>query len=496
MGSIWAVARVTIREALRQKMAVALLVLLAVLLPALGFMVEGDATLPGQAQMFLDWSLRSSRLVLAFMTIFVSCATIAWELKYRQAYVTLTKPLARWQFLTGKWVGIAILNLMLLGCVGLVIEGFAWNFRGRPPLQFNGWSAWPSWNDSAVELKGLTEQQRMDEQRDRDILLKEVLVARRSLTPIKPIDQMEDEVSRMIEQRKSEGRMPTDKTELAFRQELYLQLQQQYRSVDPLSAKTFKFSGLHDARRQGYVQIRYRIEPGRSTPNEMMSYAWQVGVERKTEPLQYDRINEPVRTLHTLRVPATAISEDGELHVAFINVNPRNPRGTFAASAIFSGEKGLEVLYPVDAFEANLVRALLMVWVQLLFLSALGLFAASFLTFPTAALMCLLIFFAGSGVSYLLESISWTMKDDAAVVSQSITKMMRPALYAFLGAIPDFARYTPAEAMVDGRVVSWSWNGSPSLSRSMVYIGLVRTSLVLLIGCLILRRREVAQVVV
>ncbi len=86
MRSIWAVARVTIREALRQKAAIVILVLLAVILPVLGFTVSGDATLYGRAQMFLDWSFRTSRLLLGLMTMFIACGTIAWELKYKHAY--------------------------------------------------------------------------------------------------------------------------------------------------------------------------------------------------------------------------------------------------------------------------------------------------------------------------------------------------------------------------------------------------------------------------
>jgi hypothetical protein len=495
MRNIWAVARVTVREALRQKAAIALLLLLGVLLPTLGLSIKGDATLPGRAQMFLDWSLRSSRLILGFLTVFVACGTLAWELKYRQAYITLVKPLPRWQFLVGKWVGVGLLNLGLLACVGAVIEGFTWNFRGRPGLTFAGGHL--RWKDEAVPLVGLTEQQRNNEQREREILLREVLVARVSLKPVPPMKEIMDEIDRIIEQRKDEGRMPAGQGVREFREELLAGKLRDYATVAPLSDRAFKFRGLSTAKRSsGFIQIRYCIEPGQSTPNDMMSYAWQIGVPRKTEVRQYDRLNESVRTVHTLRVPASLISDDGELEVRFINVNPDNPEGTFPASAIFAGDKGLEVLYPVDDFESNLVRALAMIELQMLFLAALGLCAASFLTFPTACLLCLLVFFAGSGVSYLLESISWTMRDDTAVLAHGVTKVTRPLVVLFLNVIPDFSAYSPSEALVDGKVVAWNWNIDPSLGRALVYMGVLRTGLVVLAGCLILQRREVAQVIV
>mgnify|MGYP000200463974 CR=1 FL=1 len=205
--------------------------------------------------------------------------------------------------------------------------------------------------------------------------------------------------------------------------------------------------------------------------------------------------NEPLRTLHTIRVRADAISEDGELLLTFVNADPTDARRTWPSDVTFAGDGSLEVLYPVGGFEPNLVRSLLMLLVQMLFMAALGLFAASFLTFPTACLMCLLVFFAASGVGYLQDAMEWTYKDTASVVSNKVTLLTWPVVTAFLKSVPDFGTYNPSEAMVDGRVVAWGLRVEPSLGWAAIDIG-SRTAAVLLAGCWILSRREVAQVVV
>jgi len=467
MRRIWAVARVTIREALRQKSAVMLIVLLALLLPALGFSVKGDATLPGRAQMFLDYSLRVSRLLLALMTVFAACGTMAWELKYRQAYVTLTKPLPRWQFFLGKWVGLSLLNLALLVAVWGVIEGFAWYFRHVPAE---------------------TPQQR----RQKEILQKEVLIARASLKPMPPIDQIRDAVDRKLKQLMDTGQMPPGQSERQYRNELFNRYMKRWRTVGPLQARSFNFEGLQTAKRKaGYIQIRYYIVPGRATPSNVMSYIWQVGTPGVGKVYIVPRVNEPVRTKHTIRVPADAITDDGKLTVTFINMHPDGRQATFPASAIFSGETGLEVLYPAGDFGPNVARALAMIWLQLVFLAALGLCAASFLTFPTACLMCLLIFFAGSGVGYLLDAMHWVGKDPSAFVAGRLVRVTGPIIKGFLRVIPDFSRYTPSDAIVDGKLVGWDW-----LRSAAIHVGLLRTGAAILLGCVIITRREVAQVVV
>lgn len=497
MRSIWAVARVTIREALRQKSATAMLVLLAVVLPVLGFTVSGDATLPGRAQMFLDWSLRMSRLLLGLMTVFVACGTIAWELKYKQAYITLVKPIPRWQFLVGKWVGIALLNAALLVVVGLVIEGFTWQFRGRPGLGYDKQSGL-YWKLDKVPLKGLTEEQRQFEQREREILNREVLVARQALSPVPPDDQIEKDVESTFERMNNTGERPRGLTDGELKAQIRDRKKMEYATVEPFKEREFRFTHLSTARRKGgYIQIRYMIQPGNSTPNNVMSYLWRIGDPRKGDvQVQYVPCrNEPVRTLHTIRVGSEAISDDGELLVTFANVDPYNPKQSWGASAIFSGLGSMEVLYPVGSFEGNLSRALAMVLVQMVFLAALGLLGASFLTFPTACLTCLLVFAASGGVKYLQESMDWTYKDTSSVVSHQVTLLTGPGVRMFLKSIPDFGEYNPSEAIVDGKVVAWSFGISPSLSWALVDVG-IRTGLVLLVGCWVLTRREVAQVVV
>ena len=218
MRNIWAVARVTVREADASEGGAGPADVPRHPAAGPGPVRQGRCDLPGRVQMFLDWSLRSSRLILGFLTIFVACGTLAWELKYRQAFITLVKPIPRWQFLVGKWVGVGLLNVILLACVGLVVEGFTWHFRGRPGLAWNGGHL--RWKDEAVPLTGLTEQQRKDEQRDRDILLGEVLVARVALLPVPPMAEFVDEVNKLVDQRKEEGLMPPEMSEEQFRTDL------------------------------------------------------------------------------------------------------------------------------------------------------------------------------------------------------------------------------------------------------------------------------------
>src|SRR3990172_3405511 len=82
MRRIWAVARNTIRQALRMKVAAAFIVLLLILLPILGLTVTGDGTLKGRLQTFVSYGFSLTSLLLSFLTLIVSVYTITSDIDH------------------------------------------------------------------------------------------------------------------------------------------------------------------------------------------------------------------------------------------------------------------------------------------------------------------------------------------------------------------------------------------------------------------------------
>ena len=124
MGRIWAVARNTISQALRMKVAVVVIVMLAILLPLMGIVMGGDGTLKGKLQTFVSYGLSLTSLLLCVLTIAVSTHTLTEEIKRKQIFLALTKPLRRYEIVVGKFLGVVILDVFLLALFGGVILGF------------------------------------------------------------------------------------------------------------------------------------------------------------------------------------------------------------------------------------------------------------------------------------------------------------------------------------------------------------------------------------
>ena len=119
-----AVARTVLDEAVDLKIVVILVALLLLILPMLPFVITADQPLRYRIQNFLHYSMFISGVLLSLMTVFLACWTLANEVAERQIHTISVKPIGRGAYLFGKWLGIMLLNAVLLTIVAAAIYGF------------------------------------------------------------------------------------------------------------------------------------------------------------------------------------------------------------------------------------------------------------------------------------------------------------------------------------------------------------------------------------
>lgn len=115
MRPIFALALNTYREVVRQRLFILVLAITAAVLVILllfpYFTTDIGATTDAsvsasETSMFKDLALNTAALALLFLVALTASSTIAEELESRTALAILAKPVARWQFLLGKYLGI------------------------------------------------------------------------------------------------------------------------------------------------------------------------------------------------------------------------------------------------------------------------------------------------------------------------------------------------------------------------------------------------------
>lgn len=153
MTNTFVIATLMIREVLRRRLVIALLALtvLAVLLTAWGFSRIPTLTDDGVPLTEPTIKLIASQLlilvmfmfsqVLALSAVFVASPAISGEVESGVALSLLSRPIARWQYVLGKWLGLALLvaaYASLAAAVEMAAVNAVVDYLPPRPLEFLG----------------------------------------------------------------------------------------------------------------------------------------------------------------------------------------------------------------------------------------------------------------------------------------------------------------------------------------------------------------------
>lgn len=119
MRKIGAIAVNTFREAIRDKILY-ILVFFALLMIG-GSILLSTLTLGEQTKIILDIGLASISLFGLFIAVFIGVGLVYKEIERRTIYTIVSKPIHRWQFLIGKYLGLV---MTLFVEVAIMAAGF------------------------------------------------------------------------------------------------------------------------------------------------------------------------------------------------------------------------------------------------------------------------------------------------------------------------------------------------------------------------------------
>lgn len=125
MRKIAAIALVTLREALRQKLAVNLLVFAVALLVAT--YTISSLTFGEMYRVMVNLGLSAMEVFGTLIATFLGAGLIAHDVERRSLYPVITKPVSRGQYVAGRYLGLVAtttLNLLVMALVFAVVLAF------------------------------------------------------------------------------------------------------------------------------------------------------------------------------------------------------------------------------------------------------------------------------------------------------------------------------------------------------------------------------------
>ncbi|XOV75051.1 MAG: ABC transporter permease [Phycisphaerales bacterium] len=189
------------------KISLVFIVILLILLAFIPSVLNEEQPLRYRVQQWMQYGAGFGYMILALMTVFFCAASVAFEQRDKIIWQTATKPVPAWAYIGGKWVGVMILNAILL----LVVSGGVFLFTKYLELQpAQGEVAYHRVVDQSVE-GGIRNTSIMEDGRDsrtldRRLLEDQVLVARVGREPLLEViddERLEQAVERRLAQMKS-----------------------------------------------------------------------------------------------------------------------------------------------------------------------------------------------------------------------------------------------------------------------------------------------------
>ena len=456
MQKILAITWLTWKAALRFRLFLVIAALLVLAVVGLPMVIKDDGTAQGFTQIILTYTLSSITALLGLSTLWLSCGTLARDVEECQIQVVATKPIARWQIWLGKWLGIITLNAVLLGISGGCVYGL---------LQ---------WRSGKLEP------------RQQAILREQILVARGSAKPASIDAEIESETQRIFENRLKTA--PVDKVDVAeVRRQIREGVKADAQVVPPSYVKQWQIDlGFAKNYLKGRL-LQLRIKFNASQKNNADHYLgmWQIGVPQKTLLWQSESMSMPQDTFQEFTIPPDLFDADGVLTVSFMNQNEN-------IALLFPLNDGIEVLYPEGGFALNYVRGLAVIFCWMALLSALGLMAASFLSFPVATFFALGLIIVGLSCGTLSETVEsgsvGVGNEETGAAGHSMADIILiPAFKGILTVAGFVKSSSPIDSLSTGRSITWEELGTV-FGQIVLLIG----GGIAIIGMLLFNRRELA----
>lgn len=465
-----AVAANTALEGIRTLAAPGFALPISMILPGLALSREpGDPlfqTIPG----FLDWGHTATYTFAALFAIFFGCASTAFEIRDRQVWSVVTKPLSAAGWLLGKWIGTLALGLSLAIGGGFLL---------------------------AIGTSFLISQKPIDERDAKDVR-NTVLVGRVGTLPqyeALPSDRIREIIDQAIEADSvlkadiANGSVDEGQSRRSLAAAKQREFLEQQRRIGPGESREFTFLGLRSAALSTEpITLRFKLHGGGEDDHQkfpaMIQYVtgtgggmWEL---REWTPAES----------YSLLIDPKFIDENGTLKIRIFSAgwDEEKKQPLPSPITIFVQDDSLEVMVNDSTFTGNLISAITVDGSKLAFLSALAVVSGALLSFPIAVLLTFGVFAMATLAPFLAVSIKNYYPDEK---SGMIIWIFQQIVLAIASAIEfmlrGFSARSPSDALAQGRSITWA-----VLFQTVFGIGVAWTGGVLLIGWLGIRRKEIA----
>jgi len=321
------------------------LVIMFLLIPFLCSNLLGDGTAEGKFRVFVTYSFLISSIIFTVANISFSCSSISSEWKNKTLLTLDVKPIKRWEIIFGKWLGMLFINLVFIAffILSMSFSSLLVSYKLR-----ENFSEHINIFKTKSELFPVLTSESSGENRSSESQPRDF----RFFLFKKAEDRKENYVA------KAAGRLDWS-----------------FKGIKLPSKTTVPANSGQEASEDIYLSYRFQTA---GSKEQIVSGYWLVGNSSLSGPFELGT-NLLADKIHRLPIPPQAVSADGQVDIAYLNIDSSNISVLFPSS-------DFKLLYSHGNYWVNLLKGAANILILVTFIFSIGLCFSCLVSHLTAIL--------------------------------------------------------------------------------------------------------------
>lgn len=472
--SFWAITANSIKLLLRSKVPVFALLLIGLVIPfASYFMFTADGTLSGVLRTMLNFNYYIILGVLTLLTLYFSAVVLDSELAEEQMTLLCTKSVHRYSIVLAKWLAVTL----TIGGVLIIMWGATYAALKMRCSTENIVEI----RKATPQTKNFTAQMRLqDAEKQLFITNKNFFTARKTYqAEVHTVDHDAEDMHYHM----NLSKIPKDKRPSDLEIRTFLRMTRKKKAF-PLtygSGKHFDFVGIPMGLKE--LLIRYKIK-GVKKVGELnrLQARWEIG--GRHTPSFFHRTDFKPKTTQEFFIPGKLVAKNGTITATIIN-DSAPEKGSAPGFMEIPEKDGIVLLAKSGGFLWNFIKGMLLIWIQLTFLAAVGVGFSTFVSAPITAFVLLGVIMPG----FMFESLEQDLAPPPIIYftqPMSAEKQVKRAAITALQVFPNFADTNPVDALGTGTEITYT-----KVLIEFFWVILLRGGIILSLGSILFTKREI-----
>lgn len=369
-----------IRILIRNGTVAGIMVALGALSVFIFMFARSDGEIINELRIRIRYSFFFFYTFTSIVVMYLSCITLRRDIENRQFHNVASAPVHRCQIWLGKFFGILIFGMACFFFSSLVTAVCAAVYVGTHCNE-----------------------------KDMAIVKEKFLRAYSHKVPL--IEPIERQIDNRFKKMQAEGNLPPGLSEKEIKRELRDEVRKDEQMLKPDEEKSWNFSWDSSAASKFSDHIILRVKFYAEQKREMVNGRFTLTAADSPAKWGQDFSGFPYM-YHEIKIPIAKIPSSSQLKMSF--------KGTGSPYLIFPVANGIALLYDNGGILANYFLVSLVIFINMIVLTAIGLTSASLFTYTVSVFVTLVVYLVGMSSDFFLSvirelSYGWHGADDSSI---------------------------------------------------------------------------------